>query len=188
MNSKARSVSLSGLFAALIAVGAFIQIKIPLPLYEMHFTLQWFFVVCAALLLGTRGAVLSVGVYLLIGLAGVPVFAAGGGPAYVLRPGFGFLLGFLFAAPVISGIAKAVDSFVRKLLAAVIGMVVYYTVGAAYFYLMKNLYAGEAVAWKVVIVEYCLITVLPDLLLCLLAALLSNRLQPRLNRILNGGK
>ena len=75
-------------------------------MYTMHFTLQWFFVLMAGFLLGAKLASLSVIVYLCIGLVGVPVFAAGGGPTYILRPGFGFLLGFVFAAFLIGAITE----------------------------------------------------------------------------------
>ena len=98
MKLKTKELTTCALFAALIAVGAFIKIDIPLPMYTMHFTLQWFFVLMAGFLLGAKLASLSVIVYLCIGLVGVPVFAAGGGPTYILRPGFGFLLGFVLAA------------------------------------------------------------------------------------------
>lgn len=72
-----KDVALCGLFAALVAVGAFIKVVIPTGADTMNFTLQWFFVMLAAFLLGSRRAFTSVGVYLLIGLAGVPIFARG---------------------------------------------------------------------------------------------------------------
>ena len=78
MKLKTKELTTCALFAALIAVGAFIKIDIPLPMYTMHFTLQWFFVLMAGFLLGAKLASLSVIVYLCIGLVGVPVFAAGG--------------------------------------------------------------------------------------------------------------
>lgn len=43
MKLKTKELTTCALFAALIAVGAFIKIDIPLPMYTMHFTLQWFF-------------------------------------------------------------------------------------------------------------------------------------------------
>ena len=98
MNLKTKEITICAMFAALIAIGAFIKIDIPLPMYTMHFTFQWFFVLMAGFLLGAKLASLSVLVYLCIGLTGVPVFAAGGGPTYIFRPGFGFLLGFVLAA------------------------------------------------------------------------------------------
>ena len=49
MKLKTKELTTCALFAALIAVGAFIKIDIPLPIYTMHFTLQWFFVLMAGL-------------------------------------------------------------------------------------------------------------------------------------------
>lgn len=108
MKLKTKELTTCALFAALIAIGAFIKVDIPLPMYTMHFTFQWFFVLMAGFLLGTKLATVSVIVYLSIGLVGVPVFAAGGGPAYIFRPGFGFLLGFVLAAFVIGTITEKV--------------------------------------------------------------------------------
>ena len=64
-----RELTVGGLFAALIAVGAFIKITLPTEPIPMHFTLQWFFVLLAGLMLDRRLAGFSVGAYLLIGFA-----------------------------------------------------------------------------------------------------------------------
>ena len=66
---------LSAVFAALIAVGAFI--RIPTPLVPV--TMQLLFTTLAGLLLGGRYGALSAALYLVLGLAGVPVFTEGGG-------------------------------------------------------------------------------------------------------------
>ena len=68
MKLKTKELTTCALFAALIAVGAFIKIDIPLPMYTMHFTLQWFFVLMAGFLLGAKLASLSVIVYFKTGL------------------------------------------------------------------------------------------------------------------------
>ena len=135
-----RELAISGLFAALIAAGAFIKITIPVQPFPMHFTLQWFFVLMAGFLLGSRAAAASVGTYLLIGLLGVPVFAAGGGPAYLLRPTFGFLLGFLLAAWVIGKLCEWMKpvKMTRMMLPAAAGLAVYYGAGILYFYFISN--------------------------------------------------
>lgn len=78
-----RELTLCSLFAALIAIGAFLQI--PLPNFD-YFTLQFFFVLMAGMLLGARLGAMSAALYVLTGLLGIPVFAAGGGISYVLRP------------------------------------------------------------------------------------------------------
>jgi len=180
MRIRTKELTLCAMFSALIIVGAFIKIDIPLPLYTMHFTFQWFFVIMAGLLLGERLGTLSVVVYILLGLSGVPIFAAGGGPAYIFRPGFGFLLGFVLAAFIIGLFTKKKEnqSLVSMIVASSLGMVAYYTIGAIYFYLIKNFYAGDQVSFHVVVVSYCLITVLPDFLLCILASLLCKRIKP----------
>ena len=188
MKLKTKELTTCALFAALIAVGAFIKIDIPLPIYTMHFTLQWFFVLMAGFLLGAKLAPISVIVYLCIGLVGVPVFAAGGGPTYILRPGFGFLLGFVLAAFLIGAITeklKKTNAF-TLILPATVGLVAYYTVGAIYFYCMKNFYAATPVSWGIVIVDYCLITVAPDFILCVSAAVFSAKLRPVFEGMLNG--
>ena len=64
MKLKTKELTTCALFAALIAVGAFIKIDIPLPMYTMHFTLQWFFVLRAGFLFGAKLASLGVLEYL----------------------------------------------------------------------------------------------------------------------------
>lgn len=177
--SRAIDLTLCGFFAALIAVGAFIKIEIPVEPYAMHFTLQWFFVLMAGMLLGKKRAAMSVGVYLIIGLAGVPVFASGGGPAYLLRPTFGFLLGFALAAYVMGMMmdGKRKVSFFWMLLTSFTGLIAYYGVGMIYFYFISNYVIHMPVGWKLVLINCCLLTIFEDALLCVLAVVLCNRLR-----------
>jgi len=82
------------LMTGLTCMSAFIRIPfIPVPI-----TLQTLFVYLSGTLLGPWQGSISQILYLLIGLSGLPVFAGGGGPAYVLHPSFGYLLGFPIAA------------------------------------------------------------------------------------------
>ncbi len=66
-----RELVLCAFFVALTAVGA--RIRVPVPV--VPFTLQFLFTTLAGLTLGARGGAAAVGVYILLGLAGVPVFA-----------------------------------------------------------------------------------------------------------------
>ena len=61
-----RDLTLGGLFTALIGVGAFLKITIPVQPVPMHFTLQFFFVLLAAFLLGSKRAFASVLTYLVM--------------------------------------------------------------------------------------------------------------------------
>lgn len=175
-------MALTGLFTALIAAGAFMQVTIPVQPVPMHFTMQLFFVLLAALLLGPRLGAASTGLYLAVGLLGVPVFASGGGPAYLLRPTFGFLLGFLAAAAVAGyGARGGRPTFGRLALSALAGMGAMYLCGMGYFYAVSNLVLGVHVTWKLVAVNCFLLTVWGDALLCFLAAAAAVRLRPALD-------
>lgn len=168
-----------GLFTALIAAGAFIKISIPVQPFPMNFTLQWLFVLLAAFVLGPRLACASVCVYLAIGLTGVPVFAAGGGPAYLLRPTFGFLIGFAAAAYVVGTVDKFLHSgsFGRMMIAAVCGLFTMYLSGMVYFYLISNYVIHMPVSWEIVFINCFLLTVSGDTVLCVLAVALARRVR-----------
>ena len=121
---KGKDLALGGLFTALIAAGAFIQITIPVQPVPMHVTMQFFFVILSGLLLGAGRSFMSVCTYLLLGLCGFPIFASGGGPAYLLRPTFGFLIGFA-AAGYLTGRVYAIrrkTSFFWLLFSAIMGL------------------------------------------------------------------
>ena len=179
---------LCSLFAALVAIGAFIKISIPIEPFPMHFTLQLFFALLAGFLLGPRLSFLSVGVYLILGLTGVPIFAAGGGLSYLIRPTFGFLLGFAFAAWITGFLTKhLVQKCVRQnlgllLLTSTLGMLAYYLSGMIYFYVISNFVINMPVTWSVVFVNCFLITLLPDFILCVLSSILAVRLIPQFKR------
>lgn len=85
---------LTALFAALTAAGGFI--KIPLPV--IPFTLQLPVVILSGLVLGSKYGALSQIIYLLLGIAGLPVFTKGGGIRYVFEPSFGYILGFVLVS------------------------------------------------------------------------------------------
>ncbi|MBI9105826.1 MAG: biotin transporter BioY [Spirochaetales bacterium] len=92
-NALKRNLAIA-LFAALMAAGAFIRIPIgPVPI-----SLTTLFLLLSALLLGPAAGSLSVLVYLIIGMSGLPVFAGGSGPAVFAGPTGGFLIGYIPAA------------------------------------------------------------------------------------------
>lgn len=83
-------------FAAATAVAA--KIALPLPGTPVPFTLQPLVVMLAGALLGARLGAASQILYLAAGLSGLPVFAAGGGAAYLLGPTGGYLMAYPAAA------------------------------------------------------------------------------------------
>lgn len=97
------NIALAAVLAALTA--AFAYVSIPIPGLPAPVSFQVFGVYFAGLLLGPRWGGFSIGLYLLVGLAGAPVFSNGGaGLGYALGPTGGYLLGFLLAAVLIGAI------------------------------------------------------------------------------------
>lgn len=171
---------LTALFAALIAVGAFIKIPVPM----VPFTLQFLFTMLAGIVLGGRLGAVSVLCYLLLGLAGLPVFAAGGGFTYVLQPTFGYLLGFCAGTYATGTIANrdGAPTFRRLLLANLAGLVIVYGMGTVYCWLINAFYLGNAIGLWPLLLSCFLLPVPGDLVLCVLAALLGRRLIPILRK------
>ncbi len=75
--------------------------KINVPVWPVPVTLQGFAIAALTAAFGMRIGVATVALYLLEGAMGLPVFATGGGLAYLVGPTGGFLLGFLAMAAII---------------------------------------------------------------------------------------
>jgi biotin transport system substrate-specific component len=75
--------------------------KINVPVWPVPVTLQGFAIAALAAAFGLRIGVATVALYLLEGAVGLPVFASGGGLAYLVGPTGGFLIGFLVMAAII---------------------------------------------------------------------------------------
>ena len=170
------------IFVVLMIVSAFI--KIPFPLVPLTF--QTVVAVLAGLLLGPLYGTAAVGVYIFMGLIGLPVFTSGGGFAYVVQPTFGYILGFAaaaFVAGALCGRGKAAQITLRgALLASVAGFLVNYIVGVPYFLLIWHFYMLNGGVWQAA-VTYNLIYMPKDLALCLLAGFLAWRVRPLLDRL-----
>lgn len=108
---KTRLLFRAALIIALLAVGA--RIQIPLPYFD-YYTLQFTFVLLAAVILPPRYAWGAVGTYVLMGLIGIPIFAGGGGLGYIVRPSFGYLIGFIFTAGILSYVKHHYQIHSRK--------------------------------------------------------------------------
>lgn len=171
---RLREMVLCGLFIALVAVGALIRIPVGSDVY----TLQFMFTLLAGLLLGARLGALAVGTYVVMGLVGIPVFASGGGPSYVLQPTFGYLVGFTIQAWVCGNLARqgAAEVTLSRLLGInLVGMVIVYVLGISYFWLSSN-YLVQAPIGFWAALWYCgVLQVVPDFLLCLGAAFVGLR-------------
>jgi biotin transport system substrate-specific component len=143
-----RSMVLASLFAALTAVGALIA----LPIGPVPIVLQNFFAMLMALLLGPRWALAGIGVYLLAGALGLPVFAGGtSGLARFAGPTGGYLVGYLPCVALIGWIsARGRGHRMIDALAMVCGTAALYACGAAWLKLITGLTWGKALGVGVI--------------------------------------
>lgn len=130
------------------------RIKIIAPFTLVPFTLQTATLHYLLFIHGAR-TWRYVAVYVLLGLAGLPVFAYGGGLGYMLSPTFGYLIGFVVGT-LMAGklLPKGTLSARRGLLAGSVQLIVIYATGSlwltAWYVLVKSVTPLQALITAVV--------------------------------------
>ena len=131
------------LFVALCA-----HITIPLvPLTPVPLTVQNFAVLVVGLLLGSRRAFAAMMLYLVEGMAGLPVFSpiGPGGVAQLFGPTGGFLLAYPFAAFVAGYVfERRVGSFARAALSGLLAEILLFLGGLSWLYVLTHSLAKAA--------------------------------------------
>ena len=169
-----KQIATMSLATALIAAGAFI--RIPLGM-DMYITMQVFFVVLSGYLVG-RASAASAFVYMVLGLVGIPIFAAGGGFYYIFKSTFGYIIGFVAAAYIIGTLTKKQDcSYIRYLLSGLLGVAVIYIIGITYLYFIVTLYLGKSVTAEYIFITLFLTTIWKDILVTVLAAAIAKKIR-----------
>jgi biotin transport system substrate-specific component len=132
----------ASLLAALIAAGAFISVPIgPVPI-----VLQNMFVLLAGLLLGSRWGLAAVGIYLLAGACGLPVFAGGiGGIGRFAGPTGGYLIGYLPAVFIV-GLLSIYGKTALDIIGMILGTFIIYSVGVIWLQWITGMAFSNALA------------------------------------------
>ena len=141
-----RKMVFASLFAAMTAVGAYI--KIPIPIGPVPLTLQVLFVLLAGIMLKSKWGTISMVVYLLLGIVGLPVFAGGAsGLGVLFGPTGGYLIGFVAAAYVIGFLGDLVgtSNILRNAVYMTIGLGVIYLFGVTQLAIVANLTPMQAI-------------------------------------------
>ncbi|MFW5981190.1 MAG: biotin transporter BioY [bacterium] len=176
MQSRTYKLILVALFAALTAIGAFL--KIPTPV--VPFTLQFLFSAYAGIFLGAKFGFYSQVLYVGMGLAGVPIFANGGGITYVFQPTFGYLLGFILSTFLIGFLTERTKNlnFFRYFLLVYSGLMLIYLAGVSYLYLIFNFYMGQSLSISQAIVAGFIPYILSDSILTVIVAFTACKVVP----------
>jgi biotin transport system substrate-specific component len=135
-------------FVVMTILGA--HVRIPLPFTPVPITLQTFFVYLAGATLGPALGPVSQATYLVLGAAGLPVFAGGGsGLAYLLRGATtGYLIGFVVAPALVGWLIRRRDDpgIVWILGSMAAGSLVVYTCGVCWLAWSLHLPPASAIA------------------------------------------
>ncbi|WP_302133893.1 biotin transporter BioY [uncultured Dialister sp.] len=172
-NSSIRMQVLCALFAAVTAVCS----QITIPIQPVPITLGTFAVLMAGGFLGKRYGFLAIAIYLLLGMAGVPVFSMmRGGVAVLAGPGGGFIMTYPFMAFLVGFVAEKMGGFNFKhmIVASLCANVLCYSVGIGWFMFLT----GTGI-WPSLVM--CMFPFLPgDLAKLLLASFLVSKYRRRL--------
>ena len=168
---RSHSVLRDGLTVIFATILLAISAKIAVPFFPVPMTMQTLVVVGLGLALGSRMAMMAVGLYLIEGALGLPVFSGtpekGIGVAYMMGPTGGFLLGFLFAAGLTGWLAER--GWDRNVFFAFLAALA----GAAIIYVPGLLWLGGLIGWDKPVLEFGLYPfILGDIFKAALAALI----------------
>lgn len=142
--SRVRDIALVVSGAALTGIAA--QISVPVPGSPVPVSGQTFAALLVGTALGARRGFLSLALYAVAGMAGMPWFAEG--QSGYAMPSFGYILGMLLAATVVGGLARrgADRSALRTAGSMAVGSVIIYAVGVPYLALATGMSLSQAVA------------------------------------------
>lgn len=136
MKYNTKTITYIALCTSLITIGAFIRV----PISAIPITLQVLAILFVGFVMPKDISIRSILLYVFMGLIGLPVFAQGGGIAYVLQPSFGYLMGFVVAVVWIANMKEKISHIFIGLLA----LFFIYVIGIIYFYLLQRFYFGKS--------------------------------------------
>ena len=177
--SNVRKMARVALMAGLIVICSWITIPAAVP-----FTLQTFAVFTACALLGGKTGLSAVGLYILLGAVGLPVFSGfGAGLGTLLGPTGGYILGFVFTALAMWGVeARFGAGLPARIAGMALGLLLCYAFGTAWF-MAVYARAGGTIGLGAALSMCVLPFLAPDCIKIALAALIAARLGPRLGRL-----
>lgn len=157
------------LFSAFIAICSWISIPSPIP-----FTLQTMAIITTLGLLGGKLGTLSVGIYLLLGAVGLPVFSSfSGGIGFLFGATGGYTLGFLLLSLIIWFGTRKNPSIKNLFIFSVIGLLALYLVGTLWYCFIYMNGMAFLSAFMVCVLPF----IIPDLIKLIISLILVKKLK-----------
>ena len=174
-NFPIKEITLIAQFAALTAVCSWLQV----PTAPIPFTMQTFAVFLSVYVLGVGKGFLSVLVFLLLGISGLPVFANfQGGIGVIAGVTGGYLIGFL-PAVLVTGLLLRIcpEKPVMSFLSMASGLLICYVFGTIWFIIMSN-NGGNGITVPSALKTAILPFIIPDIVKIIIAILIGRRIKP----------
>lgn len=146
----ARAIRIASIVFLTVLTAAAAQVSFPVPFTDVPFTFQPTVVLLGGLVLGSRLGMMAQVLYLMAGLAGLPVFAASPtlppGPLRLLGPTGGYLMAYPIAAFVTGYLAERgfAKRYATSLLAMIAGLSIIYVCGTLWLGLFARTLSGSA--------------------------------------------
>jgi biotin transport system substrate-specific component len=150
--------------------------KISFNIGPVPITLQTLAVSLCAAVLGYKRAMLTIILYIIMGLIGVPVFSTGGGYQYILTPTFGFILGFIFLS-FFAGITRFNKYIWPNILLSMLGLLIADLIGIIYFAIVSNGFNDKGYSLTQILTFTFTPFILKDSICVVFASLLGIRLR-----------
>lgn len=172
--STTYKIVLVALMAAVVCVLG--PLSITLPFTPVPISLAVLGILFAVYIIGWKLGTLCTVVYLLIGLAGLPVFSKGNaGPGALLGPTGGYLIGFIFMAAVAGIITELTDyKLLFSALGLWVGVVIDYLFGTVWFSFQQHMSFMKA--FTLCVVPFVIGDILKIVLVLIVGPILRKRL------------
>jgi biotin transport system substrate-specific component len=180
MKFRTLDLTLAAMFVALMAFGSNITSLVPFMVVGgVPITLQTFFAILAGAVLGSRLGAISMIVYALVGLVGVPVFAQfSGGFSTLISPTFGFIVSFVFTAYAVGKIVEKNRTLPAFIIASLFGLVINYVIGTNWMYFAYKFWASAPEGFTYQMAWLWMVVPLPkDVILAVFAGIMAARLE-----------
>lgn len=177
---KMKEISLIALFSAIIVICSLVTVPSMVP-----FTLQTFAIFLCLNILGAKKGIISILIYIFLGVVGLPVFSGfNGGIGVLLNVTGGYIIGFIFSALTYWLITSLFNKKPRKtinLIASFSGLIVCYIFGTLWYILLfiKN---GDTISFTSAFSICVLPFIIPDILKILLASSISGKINKQITK------
>lgn len=171
--NKTRDMVLIALFATVMVICSWISIPTGIP-----FTMQTFAVFCTVGTLGGKRGTITICIYLLLGIIGIPAFAGGtAGIGILLSNVGGYMIGWIFSALIMWGMEAKFGKKTKILaLSMILGLLVCYIFGTVWYMVVYTKGIGKIDLWTAI--SWCVIPfIIPDMIKIFMALIIRKRLK-----------